>query len=265
MRQNSAWTYRRKVRSWCQSVKTGKKAQEWEQTTPRPNTLINQYTGNCLDMNSKTDVTTNTCNSAFQAQKWYSPDNGHVGQIQNYYWKKCLKVDGTSLTSVMCNKALIPSERWKMVNVGDTKHLSCDTEKTATSSKAATPVKKTKCAHKPVIPPKSSGACTLKPQGVCLLAVNQCGQSISCACPHGYNYNQATGQCDWGFPCRPSLSPITPKQAGTPSPIKPSKPICTYHPTLCTRDVNECGNPSQCYCEKGYTYNAATWACDLEL
>ena len=41
------------------------------------------------------------------------------------------------------------------------------------------------------------------------------------------------------------------------------KPICSVTPPgSCTRDLNECGNPSVCQCPVAYTYNPATGQCD---
>lgn len=103
-----------------------KKAQVWEQKSPRPNGLVNKYTGNCLEVIDANNVIENECKcSCCQTQIWFSPDNSQEGQIRNVQWNECLTVDGISVKTVKCNQNSLPSERWKMLNAGDTKHLSC--------------------------------------------------------------------------------------------------------------------------------------------
>lgn len=47
---------------------------------------------------------------------------------------------------------------------------------------------------------------------------------------------------------------------------KPKYPSCSFAPPFeCTRDKNECGNPSNCLCPALYTYNPATGNCDLKF
>lgn len=47
---------------------------------------------------------------------------------------------------------------------------------------------------------------------------------------------------------------------------KPKYPSCSINPPLaCTKDINECGHPSDCLCPALYIYNPATGKCDLQF
>jgi hypothetical protein len=248
-----------------------KKAQGWDaHALDQASPILNAYDAYegfgkpCLDIYVKGDptqnrVVTNRCNSLLQAQLWNFALNGQVGPIDNYYTQQCLTVaNDSTVTATECNGD--PSQRWKWVNVGDINHLSCSNGKKSVEVEA-------KCLLKAVIPPEGGGACTLNPLYQCVKTLNKCGHSTSCTCPHGYDYNQATGQCDWGLlggSCGSETGATT--KGKKPSRIKqPTVSQCTSRPILCTKDINECGNPSKCYCEDGHTYNSATGACDLDF
>ena len=109
---------------------TKKLAQQWHADgEKRPRNIQNAYEGfgkPCLDMTSKFQVVTNTCNSNLKAQDWFFAQNGQVGTIANaFFVGKCLTVaKDDTVESVDCSKAVIPLQNWKWVNVGDP-NLSC--------------------------------------------------------------------------------------------------------------------------------------------
>ena len=100
--------------------------------------------------------------------------------------------------------------------------------------------------------------CSVPPQ-VCKKDINVCGYYSYCPCQKGFAYNQATGTCDLAFP--PTQRPvIATETAGT----SPYKPLCSFAPpSICTMDINKCGNPSLCICPLYYVYNPATGNCDV--
>lgn len=98
-----------------------------------------------------------------------------------------------------------------------------------------------------------SAECIIAPTGVCTMDINLCGNPSVCQCPEGYTYNAATSQCN--------IADLSHGQANELT----SPALCSAQPGVCTRDINQCGNPSTCQCEEGFSYNAVTGMCDKVL
>jgi hypothetical protein len=93
----------------------------------------------------------------------------------------------------------------------------------------------------------------------CTKDKNVCGNSSDCECKKGFEYNQATGTCDSVFP--PIQKPVIATETVGASPYKF---LCSFAPpSVCTMDINKCGNPSLCICPLFYVYNPATGSCDV--
>ena len=102
----------------------------------------------------------------------------------------------------------------------------------------------------------SAKQCSVAP-GACKRDINVCGNSTDCQCQKGFEYNQATGTCDVVFPA--TQKPVLAATEGASS----YKPLCSFAPpSVCTMDINQCGNPSLCICPLYYVYNPAAGKCD---
>lgn len=105
--------------------------------------------------------------------------------------------------------------------------------------------------------------CTAEP-GQCTRDINECGHASHCTCPEGYSYNGAVAECLYDFGAAVNDEQST--SNSFESPDDNSTQQCVLPPgDTCTRDINECGNPSQCSCPDGYEYNAAINKCLLIL
>ena len=100
--------------------------------------------------------------------------------------------------------------------------------------------------------------CSVAP-GACDKDSNVCHNSTYCECKEGFKYNQATGTCDLVFPPTQGAV-IATETTGVPA----YKPLCSFAaPSICTIDINKCGNSSLCLCPLYYVYNPATGNCDV--
>lgn len=91
----------------------------------------------------------------------------------------------------------------------------------------------------------------IKPDNICTMDINSCGNSSICACPDGYDYNSSVGAClidDVFEATSPGDQNIESKCA-----LKPQ--------SFCTRDMNPAGNPSICGCPDGTDYNDVLGKC----
>ncbi|RKZ35740.1 MAG: hypothetical protein DRQ49_18920 [Gammaproteobacteria bacterium] len=239
---------------------TSKKAQQWYANRGiLPSSIENAYfKQQCLDMHKVVvggfEVVTNKCDDNLKAQKWDFVPNGSDGQIGNAYFSgQCLTVakDGT-VTPAQCNGD--DSQRWYWVNVGD----------------------KTPCAlgesrmriPRPRVSVRDSMAdkanCSFNPPGVCSKDKNECGHPSVCECPVAYTYNPATGMCDYAFKQKQNVV----NSENCECRCSEDNLACSDPAQgICTSDINECGNPSNCNCgiNPAYKYNPATGQCDLTL
>lgn len=103
--------------------------------------------------------------------------------------------------------------------------------------------------------------CALPPSGICTEDINPCGNASACECPTGYSYDAAAGQCLL------NLADIAkPSEGQSMKKGKPSSSKCVMPPTgVCTKDINQCGQPSVCECPKGSHYSPALGACLKDL
>jgi len=100
----------------------------------------------------------------------------------------------------------------------------------------------------------ADGACVIAPNSICTMDINTCGNPSLCMCPDGYVYNKAVGKC------------IIDKLSMASSPGAPIESKCAVNPnSICTRDINPCGNPSICKCPEGHTYNQVIGKCITDL
>ncbi len=97
---------------------------------------------------------------------------------------------------------------------------------------------------------------------ICTRDINDCGNPSSCTCPDNYHYNGALGECLYDLGTADSDGTSTETAAFDGESI----PQCALPPEgMCTRDINQCGNPSHCDCPAGYAYSPAAGECLLEL
>ncbi len=103
------------------------------------------------------------------------------------------------------------------------------------------------------------------PGDICTRDINECGNPSSCTCPDGYEYNAAIGECLFMLGAEAGSDAAADEQPLTASGNE-SIEHCVVEPEgICTRDINECGNPSSCSCPSGYEYNAAAGQCLLQI
>lgn len=107
--------------------------------------------------------------------------------------------------------------------------------------------------------------CSLAPTGACTRDLNQCGNPSVCQCPAGYTYDPVIGQCLHDVARTDTASshhPTDRKAAMALTQELVYAHACVLEPQgICTRDRNQCGNPSICQCPHGYTYNPVVGAC----
>ncbi|MGK7905348.1 MAG: hypothetical protein AB4352_28880 [Hormoscilla sp.] len=95
----------------------------------------------------------------------------------------------------------------------------------------------------------------IAPEGICTMDINQCGNSGSCTCPDGYEYNSIVGYC-----LIDDIDDATSRGSG--SGVKSSCSIqAEVLPTTCTRDVNQVGYPSKCLCPGSTHYDQRFGQC----
>ncbi|WP_163834177.1 hypothetical protein [Spartinivicinus ruber] len=95
----------------------------------------------------------------------------------------------------------------------------------------------------------------VKPQGICTMDYNQCGNSSICGCPDGYQYNAAIGYCIISETDNASMAGVDKRG------IKSSCSIKASSVAACTRDINRFGNPSVCNCPGTTEYNEVLGHC----
>ena len=99
--------------------------------------------------------------------------------------------------------------------------------------------------------------CVLDPADIavpCTRDINHCGNPRVCLCPDGYSYDASVGEC--------MIEDIS--MAGGPG--KPVDSKCAFPPnSICTQDINGCGQSSICACPEGTEYSALTGSCVIPL
>ncbi len=95
------------------------------------------------------------------------------------------------------------------------------------------------------------GPCVVQAGPLCTQDINPCGNASICECPRGYDYNEALGKC--------LIYEIS--QADGPGiPVKVNQ--CALDPeSICTQDINQCGNASICICPEDTIYNPVVGLC----
>lgn len=102
--------------------------------------------------------------------------------------------------------------------------------------------------------------CVVEPD-ICTRDINECGNPSSCTCPDGFYYSPAMGECLYDLDGADAAAAAADEAAGDDDAEQ-----CVLEPDgICTRDINECGNPSSCTCPEGYAYNASAYKCLLIL
>lgn len=122
---------------------------------------------------------------------------------------------------------------------------------------AAEPAMEPMSEEAPAADARQAAACVIDvpPETVCTADVNACGKSSLCDCPAGYAYNAALGQCLLNI-----------DGVGVATPVSLADSDCAKAPAdLCTRDINVCGQPSNCGCDEGFAWNAVAGKCLKDL
>jgi hypothetical protein len=246
--------------SKCRKDKRADRAvQWWHIDVPKPGFIQNAYEEfgePCLSMRSGIagyDVLTTDCKPPSMTQKWTFGELGEAAEpIKNVKFGQCLTVtNGKTVEAAKCGKEDL-YQTWGIVLVGKKPDCPRMEDSRMKLPQQAQPVSRMK------LPITFKPICSITPPSICVRDINECGHPSQCACPLGYTYVPATGTCDKSFPG------VQNSQGAPVPPIPPIEPPpCTYQPRVCTRDINECGNPSICACAKGYSYNPATLSCDL--
>ncbi|MEQ8178955.1 MAG: hypothetical protein RIC52_07315 [Amphiplicatus sp.] len=92
---------------------------------------------------------------------------------------------------------------------------------------------------------------------ICLMDINACGFSSGCDCGDGYTYNAALGKCLLDL-----------NGVGEASVVQTEDTQCVMSAAAsarCTRDINACGQPSNCSCEDGFMWNDVAGKCLKDL
>ncbi|MEQ8936633.1 MAG: hypothetical protein RIE56_12665, partial [Amphiplicatus sp.] len=92
---------------------------------------------------------------------------------------------------------------------------------------------------------------------ICLMDINACGFSSGCDCGEGYTYNAALGKCLLDL-----------DGVGEASVVQVEDTQCAMSAAAssrCTRDINACGQPSNCSCEDGFVWNDVAGKCLKDL
>ena len=92
---------------------------------------------------------------------------------------------------------------------------------------------------------------------ICLMDINACGFSSGCDCGDGYTYNAALGKCLLDL-----------DGVGEASVVQVEDTQCVMSAAAsarCTRDINACGQPSNCSCDEGFVWNDVAGKCLKDL
>ena len=120
----------------CSAKNPELRGQQWDANKPKSGNIQNRWIADsnskngCLDVfvsSGPDEVRTNECNDQLQAQKWIFQQNQNGNLISNFFTHECLEdVSGIHQGTVEprpCDWTNL-SQRWKWVNVGDTR-LGC--------------------------------------------------------------------------------------------------------------------------------------------
>ena len=106
----------------------------------------------------------------------------------------------------------------------------------------------------PALPLEGGGLPCVKEvpsDSICTMDLNQCGHSGSCNCGEGYQYNAAMGKCL-----------LVLDGVSEASKVDVADDECVKAPAAaCTRDINVCGQPSNCQCDEGFMWNDVAGKC----
>lgn len=98
------------------------------------------------------------------------------------------------------------------------------------------------------------GSCVVEAGPLCTRDLNPCGNASFCECPKGYSYDDAVGTC------------LIRNISEADSPGMPVRSKCGFPPnSICTLDINVCGNASICACPDGTIYSPITGQCIIQL
>ena len=86
---------------------------------------------------------------------------------------------------------------------------------------------------------------------VCTRESSECGYGGVCSCPDGYGYNASVGRCGLELG---GVSRAVEARLSDDKCVKAASSICT-------RDINICGQPSQCSCDEGFAWNNIAGKC----
>ncbi|MEE2692642.1 MAG: hypothetical protein VX640_13990 [Pseudomonadota bacterium] len=102
-------------------------------------------------------------------------------------------------------------------------------------------------------------ACVMDvPSGaICTMDINACGHASVCNCGEGYAYNAALGKCL-----------LMLDGVGEATVVQVDDNECVASASVasrCTRDINACGQPSNCSCDEGFVWNDVVGKCLKDL
>lgn len=92
---------------------------------------------------------------------------------------------------------------------------------------------------------------------ICTMDINACGKASVCDCGDGYAYNAALGKCLLDL-----------DGVGEASVVQVDDTDCAVSGSasaICTRDINACGQPSNCSCDDGFVWNDVAGKCLKDL
>lgn len=92
---------------------------------------------------------------------------------------------------------------------------------------------------------------------ICTMDINACGHASVCNCGDGYTYNASLGKC---------LLVLDGVSEATIVQVADNECVTSgASSAICTRDINVCGQPSNCSCEDGFAWNAVAGKCLKDL
>ena len=92
---------------------------------------------------------------------------------------------------------------------------------------------------------------------ICTMDINACGKASVCDCGDGYTYNAALGRCLLDL-----------DGVGEATVVQVDDTDCAVSGSasaICTRDINACGQPSNCSCDEGFVWNDVAGKCLKDL